>query len=49
VVTLGQPLGGDGDLGKAIENVAQRLCGALTGAIKTAAPARSMKPAYSQA
>ncbi len=29
VVTLGQPLGNDGDLGKAIENVATRLCGAL--------------------
>ena len=28
VVTLGQPLGADGDLGKAIESVATRLCGA---------------------
>ena len=27
VVTLGQPLGNDGELGKAIENVATRLCG----------------------
>ena len=25
VVTLGQPLGGDGELGKAIENLASRL------------------------
>jgi len=28
VVTLGQPLGAENDLGRAIENVAQRLCGA---------------------
>ena len=28
VVTLGQPLGTENDLGRAIENVAQRLCGA---------------------
>src|SRR5580698_2170430 len=34
VVTLGQPLGGDGDLGKSIENVATRLCGALNGGVK---------------
>ena len=27
VVTLGQPLGAEDDLGRAIENVAQRLCG----------------------
>jgi pilus assembly protein CpaE len=31
VVTLGQPLGPEGDLGKAIENVASRLGGALSG------------------
>jgi pilus assembly protein CpaE len=49
VVTLGQPLGNDGDLGKAIENVAMRLCGALNGAAKPAPAARQMKPAYSQA
>jgi pilus assembly protein CpaE len=50
VVTLGQPLGGDGDLGKSIENVATRLCGALTGVLKPAAAARGMKlPAFSQA
>jgi pilus assembly protein CpaE len=30
VVTLGQPLGPEGDLGKAIENVASRLGGALS-------------------
>jgi Flp pilus assembly CpaE family ATPase len=49
VVTLGQPLGGDGDLGKSIENVATRLCGALTGALTPPAPVRNMKPAFSQA
>jgi pilus assembly protein CpaE len=30
VVTLGQPLGGDGELGRAIENLTQRLCTAMT-------------------
>src|SRR5271163_1798360 len=49
VVTLGQPLGTDGELGKAIENVAMRLCGSLNGATKPAATARPMKPAFSQA
>jgi pilus assembly protein CpaE len=49
VVTLGQPLGGDGDLGKSIENVATRLCGALNGGVKPAPAARQMKPAFSQA
>src|SRR5271156_2029448 len=49
VVTLGQPLGNDGDLGKAIENVAMRLCGSLNGTAKPAPAARQMKPAYSQA
>jgi pilus assembly protein CpaE len=45
VVTLGQPLGPDGDLGKAIENVATRLYGALGGGKKAPAPARDAKPA----
>ncbi len=49
VVTLGQPLGSDGDLGKSIESVATRLCGAMNGAGKPSAPARNMKPALSQA
>jgi pilus assembly protein CpaE len=49
VVTLGQPLGADGELGKAIEQVASRLCGALAPPKKAAQPAREMKPAYSQA
>jgi pilus assembly protein CpaE len=49
VVTLGQPLGNDGDLGKAIEGVAMRLCGALSGSAKMTPPVREMKPALSQA
>jgi pilus assembly protein CpaE len=49
VVTLGQPLGADGELGKAIEQLASRLCGALAPPKKAAQPAREMKPAYSQA
>ena len=49
VVTLGQPLGNDGDLGKAIESVASRLSGALSGAKKGAQLSREMKPAFSQA
>lgn len=48
VVTLGQPLGADGELGKAIERVAARLCGALAPPKKSTQPAREMKPAYSQ-
>ena len=48
VVTLGQPLGAEGELGKAIENMAMRLCGA-GGGKKSAAPVREMKPALSQA
>jgi pilus assembly protein CpaE len=48
VVTLGQPLGTDGELGKAIEQVAARLSGSLTPLKKSAQPAREMKPAYSQ-
>jgi hypothetical protein len=35
VVTLGQPLGPDGDLGKAIENVASRLSGTLRSGSKS--------------
>jgi pilus assembly protein CpaE len=49
VVTLGQPLGAEGDLGKSIESVASRLCGAFDQAKKTAAGPREMKPAFSQA
>ncbi|HEV2199443.1 MAG TPA: P-loop NTPase [Bryobacteraceae bacterium] len=47
VVTLGQPLGTEGDLGKAIENVALRLCGGHSGGKKPAGAAREMRPALS--
>jgi len=49
VVTLGQPLGNDGELGKAIEGVAMKLCGALGGGGKAPQVSRDMKPAFSQA
>jgi pilus assembly protein CpaE len=49
VVTLGQPLGSDGELGKAIEQIAARLSGSLTLPKKSAQPVREMKPAFSQA
>jgi pilus assembly protein CpaE len=48
VVTLGQPLGTDGELGKAIEQVAARLISSLTPLKKAPLPAREMKPAFSQ-
>jgi pilus assembly protein CpaE len=49
VVTLGQPLGSDGDLGKAIEQVAARLSGSFAPSKKTAQGTREMRPALSQA
>jgi len=49
VVTLGQPLGAEGELGRSIENIAQRLSGAVNGGRKSAAVTREMKPAFSQA
>jgi len=45
VVTLGQPLGGDGDLGRAIENIAKGLAKTF-GAVEGMAP---LKPALSTA
>jgi pilus assembly protein CpaE len=48
VVTLGQPLGTEGELGKAIEQVASRLSGSLAPTKKPAQPAREMRPAFSQ-
>ncbi len=48
VVTLGQPLGADGELGKAIEQVAARLSGSLAPPKKAPPAAREMKPAFSQ-
>jgi hypothetical protein len=46
VVTLGQPLGAENDLGRAIENVAQRLCGAY--ARQPSPGTRDLRPALSQ-
>src|ERR1700677_4785210 len=48
VVTLGQPLGTDGELGKAIEQVAARLCATFAPQKKAAQTVRDMKPALSQ-
>jgi pilus assembly protein CpaE len=48
VVTLGQPLGAEGELGKAIENFAARLCGAQD-ARRAPAGVREMRPALSGA
>lgn len=48
VVTLGQPLGTESDLGKSIQNVAHRLCGAL-GNSKSAGFPRDLRPALSGA
>ena len=45
VVTLGQPLGAEGELGKAIEAIARKL----SGAFKAAEAARELKPALSGA
>jgi pilus assembly protein CpaE len=48
VVTLGQPLGPEGDLGRAIVSVAQKLAASVgTTGSKPAAPARETKPAMS--
>jgi hypothetical protein len=50
VVTLGQPLGNDGDLGRSIENVTIKLAGALAPVSgKPPVSARPMRPALSQA
>ena len=48
VVTLGQPLGSDGELGKAIENVAARLSGSMSDG-KKGSGGRDLKPALQQA
>lgn len=47
VVTLGQPLGGEGELGKAIESVATQLAGSIAEKKKGAAT-RDLKPALQQ-
>ena len=48
VVTLGQPLGAEGDLGKAIENVAARLCASFAEK-KKGAGVSGGKPAFQSA
>jgi pilus assembly protein CpaE len=48
VVTLGQPLGAEGDLGRAIEGVASVLSGSLSRTRKVAGP-RELRPAALQA
>lgn len=45
VVTLGQPLGSEGELGRAIENVAQRLGGTLGGGRRAQGGSRELNPA----
>ena len=49
VVTLGQPLGPEGELGKAIEKLAASLCNAVDGAKKPGVPVSELKPAMSHA
>src|SRR6266404_7646556 len=49
VVTLGQPLGPEGELGKAIEKLAAGMCSAVDEGKKPALAARDPKPAFSQA
>jgi pilus assembly protein CpaE len=49
VVTLGQPLGNDGELGRAIENVATRLSGSLTGGKPPTPSSRDIRPALLRA
>jgi len=49
VVTLGQPLGTEGELGKAIERLAGRLCGAVSDGKKAGPGVREMRPALSHA
>jgi pilus assembly protein CpaE len=46
VVTLGQPLGADGELGRAIESVATRLNRSMTP-VKKAETTAELRPAYS--
>jgi pilus assembly protein CpaE len=48
VVTLGQPLGAEGDLGKAIESLASRLCGSVGGK-NGGAGVSGLKPAFQSA
>jgi pilus assembly protein CpaE len=47
VVTLGQPLAPDNDLGRAIENVAKHLNGALGEPVRPGGSLRDLRPALS--
>lgn len=47
VVTLGQPLGADGELGKAVEGLANRLSGSVAAGKKAAAGVADVKLAFS--
>jgi pilus assembly protein CpaE len=49
VVTLGQPLGADCDLGRSIEGLVQRLCGSMNPAAAAGGSVREWRPALSQA
>ncbi len=49
VVTLGQPLGTENELGRSIENVARRLWAELAGGKKASAPLHDLRPALSHA
>jgi len=49
VVTLGQPLGAEGELGRAIEKLAAHLCGAVVDGKKPGAGVREMRTALSPA
>jgi pilus assembly protein CpaE len=49
VVTLGQPLGTEGELGKSIERLAARLSGAAADGKRPGAGIREIRPALSQA
>jgi len=49
VVTLGQPLGSEGELGKAIEKLAVGLCGSFDEGKKPGPGVRELKPALSHA
>jgi pilus assembly protein CpaE len=46
VVTLGQPLGADSELGRTIQNVAQRLSGSLANGAASLPGVRDLKPAF---
>jgi hypothetical protein len=48
VVTLGQPLGTDCELGRAVEDFARRLAGVAPGEKRRSAVAMSPQPVFSE-